>query len=70
MSPGLLSEGDEPIRISEVAKTLNVSDKWVRRRIDSGELKSIKLGGFRVILRRDFKAFWQKLSGEGEVHHV
>lgn len=63
MNAALLPEDDQPLRISVVAQWLGISDKTVRRRIDGGEIKSIKMGGLRVVLRRDFKAYWQKLNG-------
>ena len=65
MNAALLPEDDKPLRIKAVAQSLGVSDKTVRRRIDSFEIKSIKMGGLRVVLRRDFKAYWQKLNQTG-----
>lgn len=63
-----LLEDDQPLRIKDVAKWLGVADKTIRRRIDSGEIKSVKMGGLRVVLQRDFKAYWQKLSQPGGVN--
>jgi excisionase family DNA binding protein len=64
----LLCEDDQPLRINAVAAWLGVGDKTVRRRIDSGEIKSVKMGGLRVILRRDLRAYWQKLNLTGGDH--
>ena len=65
MNAAQLPEDDQPLRIKVVAEWLGVGDKTVRRRIDSGEIKSVKMGGLRVVTRRDFKAYWVKLTGEG-----
>ena len=65
MNAPLLAEDDQPLRIKAVAQSLGVSDKTVRRRIDCLEIKSVKMGGLRVVLRRDFKAYWQKISQSG-----
>jgi excisionase family DNA binding protein len=62
MNVPILADDDQPLRIKMVAECLGVSDKTVRRRIDSLEIKSVKMGGLRVVLRRDFKAYWQKLT--------
>lgn len=70
MSAPLLLEDDEPIRISAIAECLHVSEKWVRRKINCGEMKSTKMGGFRVVLRRDFKEFWRKMCGDSEGQNV
>jgi len=61
----LLPNDDQPLRIKAVAAWLGVAHKTVRRRIDSGEIRSVKMGGLRVILRRDLKAYWQKLNPTG-----
>lgn len=63
--PALLPADDQPLRIATIAAWLGVADKTVRRRIDSGEIRSVKMGGLRVILRRDFKAYWEKLNPTG-----
>jgi excisionase family DNA binding protein len=68
MNLSLLPDDDQPLRIKAVAGWLGVGDKTVRRRIDSGEIKSVKMGGLRVILRRDFKAYWQRLNLPGGSH--
>ena len=67
-NPALLSDDDQPLHIKAVAAWLGVGDKTVRRRIDSGEIKSVKMGGLRVILRRDLRAYWQKLNPTGGDH--
>ena len=38
----MLPEDDPPLRIKVIAEWLGVADKTVRRRIDSGQIKSIK----------------------------
>jgi excisionase family DNA binding protein len=63
-----LPEDDQPLRIKALAAWLGISDKTVRRRIENAEIKSIKMGGLRVVLRRDFKAYLQKLNGTGGAH--
>lgn len=35
----------------------------VRRRLDAGEIRSVKMGGLRLILRRDLRAYWEKING-------
>jgi excisionase family DNA binding protein len=68
MSSPLLPEDDQPLRIQAMADWLGISPKTIRRRIDSGALKSVKMGGLRVVLRRDFKAFLANLNPSGESH--
>lgn len=68
MNAALLSEDDQPLRIKAIAECLGISDKTVRRRIDCGDIQSRKMGGLRVVLRRDFKAYWQKLTQTGGEH--
>lgn len=68
MNAALIPEDDQPLRIKEIAEWLGISDKTVRRRIDGGAIKSVKMGGLRVVIRRDFKAYWQKLNQEGGEH--
>ena len=63
MNTTLLHDDDQPLRIRVIAEWLGVADKTVRRRIDSGAIKSVKMGGLRLVLRRDFKAYWEKLKG-------
>ena len=68
MNAADLPDDDQPLRIKVVAKWLDVNPKTVRRRISSGVIKSVKMGGLRVILRRDFKAYWQQLTQTGGEH--
>lgn len=63
MNATLLHDDDQPLRIRVIAEWLGVADKTVRRRIESGAIKSVKMGGLRLVLRRDFKAYWEKLKG-------
>lgn len=65
MNANLLPADDQPLRIKSIAAWLGISDKTVRRRIDSLEIKSVKMGGLRVVLRRDFKAYLQNLNQSG-----
>ncbi len=62
MNAILLPEDDQPLRIKVIANWLGVGDKTVRRLIDRGEIKSAKMGGLRVVLLRDFKAYLAKLN--------
>jgi len=68
MNDVLLPEGDQPLRIKAVATWLGVSEKTVRRRIDSGQIESVKMGGLRVVPRRNFKAYWEKINQSGGQH--
>ncbi|MFZ4779947.1 MAG: helix-turn-helix domain-containing protein [Terrimicrobiaceae bacterium] len=68
MNAADLPDDDQPLRIKVVAQWLDVNPKTVRRRISSGAIKSVKMGGLRVILRRDFKAYWQQLTQSGGGH--
>lgn len=65
MNAAQLPEDDQPLRIKVVAEWLGVGEKTVRRRIDSGAIKSVKMGGLRVVLRREFKAYWNRLKEKG-----
>ena len=69
MDSSLLPDDDRPLRIKAIAAWLGISDKTVRRRIDSGEIKSVKMGGLRMILQRDFKVYLASLN-ESRGHHV
>jgi excisionase family DNA binding protein len=62
MNAPIIPDDEEPLRIKAVAKALGISDKTVRRWIDHGKLVSVKMGGLRVIRRRDFDEFWKKLN--------
>jgi excisionase family DNA binding protein len=58
-----ISEDDQPLRIKTVAEWLGVKEKTIRRAIDHGKIGSIKMGGLRVILRGEFKAYLMRLKG-------
>jgi excisionase family DNA binding protein len=62
MNAPLISDDERPVRIKTIAEWAGVSQKTVRRWIDSGELKSVKMGGLRVVLPRDFREFWEKIN--------
>ena len=65
MNTEILSAEEQPLRIKEVAAWLGISAKTVRRRIDSGDIQSVKMGGLRVVTRRKLKEYWEKLNGGG-----
>ncbi len=65
MNDSVLPEDDQPLRIKDVAAWLGVSDKTVRRLIDRLEISSVKIGGLRLILRRDIKAYMAKVKQTG-----
>lgn len=65
MSPSL-PEDDRPMRLEAVADALNVAVKTVRRLIDSGKLKSAKIGGLRMVFLRDLKAYLNAVKMEGQ----
>jgi excisionase family DNA binding protein len=64
-SEKILPEDEQPLRIKAIGGWLGVSDKTVRRRLDNGDIPSVKMGGLRVVLRRDLKAYWEKLKKKG-----
>jgi excisionase family DNA binding protein len=68
MNAPILPEDERPLRLDAIAEWLGVAVKTVRRLIDSGKLKSVKMGGLRVVLRRDLKAYLEELKGEGGAH--
>jgi excisionase family DNA binding protein len=68
MSTPVLPEEDRPLRLDVIAEWLGVAVKTVRRLIDSGKLKSVKIGGLRMVLVRDFKAYLKGLNGEDRAH--
>lgn len=57
-SSGVLG-GDRLLRIKEVAEILRVSEKTVRRLIDEGKLRSIKVRGLRLVRASDLDALIQ-----------
>jgi len=60
----ILSEDERPLRLEVIAEWLSVAVKTVRRLIDNGRLRSVKIGGLRMVLLRDFKAYLKSLSEE------
>lgn len=68
MSAPILPEDERPLRLNVIAEWLGVGVTTVRRLIDSGKLKSVKIGGLRMVLLRDFKAYLKNLSGEAQAH--
>ena len=69
MNAALLHDDDQPLRVKTIAAWLGVSDKTVRRLINRLELKSIKMGGLRLVRRGDFMAYWEKLN-QAQGSHV
>ncbi len=63
-----LPEDDQPLRLTTIASWMGVSTKTIRREIDRGHLRSVKLRGLRVVLRRDFRAYWEDLKN-GSLSH-
>jgi excisionase family DNA binding protein len=59
-----LPDGDLPMRLKTVAIKTEVSVKTVRRWIDRGWLRSHKIGGTRVVRRRDLRSFLDQQAGE------
>lgn len=53
----ILRDEDRPLRLKDIAAETNVSEKTVRRWIDLRGLPSKKLGGLRVVRKRDLLAF-------------
>ena len=54
---------ERPLRLEQVAEWLGVSTKTVRRQIESGKLRSIKVGGIRMVTGDAFQTYWNKLNG-------
>ncbi len=69
MNVPILSEDDRPLRLVTIAEWLGVAVKTVRRLIDCGKLRSVKIGGLRMVLLRDFKTHLKSLN-EGERANV
>jgi excisionase family DNA binding protein len=44
-----MPDGEQLLRIKEVAGFLRMSDKTVRRMIDAGQLRSQKIRGLRLV---------------------
>ena len=53
-----------PLRLKTVAQLTEVSEKTVRRWIQRGLLPSHKLGGTRVVRKRDLRSFLDEQAGE------
>lgn len=68
MSVPILPEDDRPIRLDVVAEWLSIAVKSVRRLIDSGKLRSVKVGGRRMVFLRDLKAYLNSLHEENRTH--
>ncbi len=51
-----MPDGERMLRINEVAELLRMSDKTVRRMIDSGQLSSRKIRGIHLIRWSDVQA--------------
>ena len=56
-----MSNGERLLRIKEVADSLRMSDKTVRRMIDAGQLASVKIRGLRLIRWSDLQKILQPL---------
>jgi excisionase family DNA binding protein len=56
------------LRVSEAAELLDVSPKWVRRKIADGTIPALQLGGpgSAVRIDRDELVAWLKSSPEGD----
>lgn len=59
MKATVMPNGDSLLRIGEVAAYLRSSDKTVRRLIDEGKLRSVKVRGSRLIRTVDLYALIQ-----------
>ena len=53
----ILPDGDRLLRLKAIAAETDVCEKTVRRWIDLRGLRSQKLGGLRVVRKRDLVAF-------------
>lgn len=58
----ILSDEDRFLRVKTIAAETEVSEKTVRRWIDLLGLPSQKLGGLRVVRKRDLLAFFENLK--------
>jgi excisionase family DNA binding protein len=59
-SPPPMPDGERLYRINEVAELLRVSDKTIRRMIDTGQLISRKIRGIHLIRWSDLKNLIRK----------
>ena len=48
------------LRIKAAAAFVGVSDKTIRRLIDSGKLESVKIGGLRMVKQSSLMALMEK----------
>lgn len=60
-----MPDGERLLRIKEAAVFLNVSDKTVRRMIDSGQLQSWKPRGIRLIRWSHLRRVIPQATGGG-----
>lgn len=60
-----MPDGERLLRIKEAAVFLNVSDKTVRRMIDSGQLQSWKPRGIRLIRWSHLRSVIPQSTGGG-----
>lgn len=51
-----MPDGERMMRISEVAQFLRMSEKTIRRMIDSSQLPSLKIRGLRLVRWSDLKS--------------
>lgn len=51
------------LTIEEVAKLLKVTDRTVRRWIDDGKLKALKIGGVIRVTEEDYNEFINNKAG-------
>ena len=64
VSDEIIPAGILPLRLKTVAQLLEVSEKTVRRYIESGLLRGGKLGGACVVRRCDLRSFLDQQLGE------
>jgi excisionase family DNA binding protein len=58
-----ITTADRLLRIKEVAAFLRSSEKTVRRLIDEGKLRSLKLRGLRLVRASDLNALVRAATG-------
>lgn len=56
MTSNSIQSGDRLLRIKDVARILPFSEKTIRRLIDDGKLRSLKLRGLRLVRLSDLNA--------------
>jgi excisionase family DNA binding protein len=62
----ILRDEDRLLRLKAIAAETDVSEKTVRRWIDLRGLRSQKLGGLRVVRKRDLLAFLNQKTSTGK----